>query len=214
MLSDLDKIRTERRKAKANRNKYIGTGNDGGFGGGYGGYGNDSGYGGSGGYGGSSGKLSLHLRISYPSLCSSLFCLLTHHSSSKIYTEVEGAEALRLSEMIRGGEDTKSMMRESMKRIPPRAVPIPSGAPHLLPRRPIVLAAAPGNLDQCLNQKRRKKKSRLQWMIYWAIGATIPASEVDRPHPAQAKRKLSPHLLFPMTVRKVPMSFRPLLIRV
>jgi epsin len=29
LLSDVDKIRTERRKAKNNRNKYVGTGNDG-----------------------------------------------------------------------------------------------------------------------------------------------------------------------------------------
>jgi epsin len=37
LLSDVDKIRTERRKAKANKHKYTGTGNDGGYGGGYGG---------------------------------------------------------------------------------------------------------------------------------------------------------------------------------
>ncbi|KAH8108517.1 hypothetical protein DFH11DRAFT_1747615 [Phellopilus nigrolimitatus] len=47
LLMDVDRIRTERRKAKANRNKYIGTGNDamsytGGSGGRYGGFGNDS----------------------------------------------------------------------------------------------------------------------------------------------------------------------------
>jgi epsin len=60
LLSDVDKIRGERRKAKANKNKYIGTGSDGGMsfggdsGGRYGGFGNDSlGY--SGGGGGSSG---------------------------------------------------------------------------------------------------------------------------------------------------------------
>ena len=51
LLSDVEKIRTERRKAKANKHKYTGTGNDG-FGGGgmsfssggsrYGGFGNDS----------------------------------------------------------------------------------------------------------------------------------------------------------------------------
>ncbi|KAJ7644679.1 hypothetical protein FB45DRAFT_898450 [Roridomyces roridus] len=58
LLSDVEKIRGERRKAKANKHKYIGTGNEGGmsFGGGgsgrYGGFGNDSGsYGGSGGGG-------------------------------------------------------------------------------------------------------------------------------------------------------------------
>lgn len=58
LLSDVDRIRTERRKAKANKNKYIGQGNDGmSFGGGgrFGGFGNDnSNYvGGSGGSGGS-----------------------------------------------------------------------------------------------------------------------------------------------------------------
>lgn len=58
LLSDVEKIRGERRKAKANRNKYTGTGNDamsftsggsryGGFGSetmGYGGGGSDSNY--------------------------------------------------------------------------------------------------------------------------------------------------------------------------
>lgn len=41
MLSDVEKIRAERRKAKANRHKYTGTGNDGmsfGSGGRYGGF--------------------------------------------------------------------------------------------------------------------------------------------------------------------------------
>jgi epsin len=52
MLSDVEKIRTERRKAKANKSKYIGVGNDGGWGSGgspfntgggrYGGFGSDS----------------------------------------------------------------------------------------------------------------------------------------------------------------------------
>ncbi|KAG8857992.1 Epsin-3, clathrin recruitment and traffic between the Golgi and endosome [Tulasnella sp. 330] len=57
LLQDLDRIRQERRKAKANRAKYIGTGNDGlsfGTGGSrYGGFGNDE-YGGGGAGGGSS----------------------------------------------------------------------------------------------------------------------------------------------------------------
>lgn len=61
MLSDLDRVRSERRKAKNNRNKYTGVGNDGGSGlsftsGGsrYGGFGSDSLGGGSGGGGGGS----------------------------------------------------------------------------------------------------------------------------------------------------------------
>lgn len=40
LLMDVEKIRTERRKAKTNKSKYTGIGNDG-FGGGYGGFGND-----------------------------------------------------------------------------------------------------------------------------------------------------------------------------
>jgi epsin len=52
LLADVDKIRQERKKAKANRSKYVGTGNDGfsfgGSGGRYGGFGGDS-LGGSGG---------------------------------------------------------------------------------------------------------------------------------------------------------------------
>ena len=45
LLSDVEKIRLERRKAKANKHKYIGTGNDGALGAGfgrYGGFGNDT----------------------------------------------------------------------------------------------------------------------------------------------------------------------------
>lgn len=56
LLADVDKIRTERRKAKANKSKYTGVGNDGmsfGSSGRYGGFGSDSlssgsGYGGGG----------------------------------------------------------------------------------------------------------------------------------------------------------------------
>ena len=57
LLSDVERIRAERRKAKANRNKYVGTGNDGmsfsgGSGGRYGGFGSDSLSSGSRSYGG------------------------------------------------------------------------------------------------------------------------------------------------------------------
>ena len=56
LLADIEKIRQERKKAKANRSKYVGTGNDGfSFGGSdgrYGGFGNDSYSGGGGGYSG------------------------------------------------------------------------------------------------------------------------------------------------------------------
>lgn len=48
LLVDLDKIRTERRKAKANRSKYTGIGSDPFSGGRYSGMGSDSLYGGSG----------------------------------------------------------------------------------------------------------------------------------------------------------------------
>ncbi|KAI0298149.1 hypothetical protein B0F90DRAFT_1735375 [Multifurca ochricompacta] len=51
LLADVDKIRQERKKAKANRSKYVGSGNDGFGGGRYGGFGNDS-LGGGGGYSG------------------------------------------------------------------------------------------------------------------------------------------------------------------
>lgn len=59
LLGDVEKIRTERRKAKINKHKYTGTGNDAlsfsSGGGRYGGFGSDSlGYGGSGSYGGGS----------------------------------------------------------------------------------------------------------------------------------------------------------------
>ncbi len=51
LLADVEKIRQERKKAKSNRSKYVGTGNDGfsfgGSGGRYGGFGNDSYSGGS-----------------------------------------------------------------------------------------------------------------------------------------------------------------------
>lgn len=60
LLMDVERIRTERRKAKANRNKYIGTGNDGmsslgASGGRYGGFGSDSLGSGSRSYGGGGG---------------------------------------------------------------------------------------------------------------------------------------------------------------
>ena len=63
LLGDVEKIRAERRKAKTNKNKYIGTGNDPmsfttSSGGRYGGFGSESlGYGGGGSYsGGGSGS--------------------------------------------------------------------------------------------------------------------------------------------------------------
>lgn len=57
LLADVEKIRQERKKAKANRSKYVGTGNDGfsfgDSGGRYGGFGSDSlGGGGGGSYSG------------------------------------------------------------------------------------------------------------------------------------------------------------------
>lgn len=59
LLSDVEKIRGERRKAKANRHKYTGTGNDGmsfSSGGRYGGFGNESGFGGGSYSGGGAGE--------------------------------------------------------------------------------------------------------------------------------------------------------------
>lgn len=60
LLSDLDKIRAERRKAKANRSKYTGAGNDGmSFGessGRYGGFGNTMYDSSGGGYSGNTGE--------------------------------------------------------------------------------------------------------------------------------------------------------------
>ena len=57
LLSDVDKIRAERRKAKANKSKYTGTGNDGmsfgSSGSRYGGFGSESAGYGAGGYSGS-----------------------------------------------------------------------------------------------------------------------------------------------------------------
>ena len=72
LLSDVEKIRSERRKAKANRSKYTGVGNDGlslGFesgGGRYGGSGGDSlgtSYNGSYGNGGSLLDIEAHVRL-------------------------------------------------------------------------------------------------------------------------------------------------------
>jgi len=76
LLSDVEKIRAERRKAKANKSKYVGVGNDG-FGGGmsfesggggrYGGFGGDSlGGGGVGSYGGNYSNGTI---FSNPSIC-------------------------------------------------------------------------------------------------------------------------------------------------
>jgi epsin len=68
LLSDVEKIRAERRKAKANKNKYIGVGSDG-FGmsfdsGRYGGFGNDSLGDSSGSYGGNYSNGTVHLNSS------------------------------------------------------------------------------------------------------------------------------------------------------
>lgn len=71
MLSDLDRVRAERRKAKSNRNKYTGVGNDNlsfsSGGGRYGGFGSDSlGGDGGGGYGGGNdGTIYSYLGIQY-----------------------------------------------------------------------------------------------------------------------------------------------------
>lgn len=67
LLGDLDRVRAERRKAKGNRNKYIGTGNDTSSymesGGRYGGFGNESFGGGGAGDDGKSRGLELGSRI-------------------------------------------------------------------------------------------------------------------------------------------------------
>ena len=68
MLLDVDRIRAERRKAKANKNKYIGVGNESTFssGGRYGGFGNES-Y--SGGYGNGERLLSHHITSCFAHVC-------------------------------------------------------------------------------------------------------------------------------------------------
>jgi epsin len=89
LLGDVDKIRAERRKAKTNKNKYTGVGNDGGLsfssgGSRYGGFGSESlGYGGSSsGYGGSSGSYGGDYSGRGPSSFDVRRCLiLIRHSS-------------------------------------------------------------------------------------------------------------------------------------
>jgi epsin len=81
-LSDVEKIRGERRKAKANKSKYIGVGNDGmsgmsfeaGGGGRYGGFGSDSLGGGSSSFnGGSSYGNGKRYNVSMPNISLILF---------------------------------------------------------------------------------------------------------------------------------------------
>jgi epsin len=83
LLGDVDKIRTERRKAKANKNKYQGQGNDGGTsfvtasGSRYGGFGSESlTAGGGGGYEAGDGKLLVPDRPCVKLTNSSCYCLL------------------------------------------------------------------------------------------------------------------------------------------
>ncbi|KAL0064304.1 Epsin-3, clathrin recruitment and traffic between the Golgi and endosome [Marasmius tenuissimus] len=101
LLSDVEKIRTERRKAKANKNKYTGQGSDGmSFGSGsYGGFGNDSGYGGA------------------AAAMAAMAVEATETVTDMVAVEeVEEEAAAPPSEMIvEEGEDLKSIMLEMMK---------------------------------------------------------------------------------------------------
>ncbi|WVF67389.1 hypothetical protein IAT40_002145 [Kwoniella sp. CBS 6097] len=101
LLGDVDKIRTERRKAKSNKNKYQGGGNDGGMsfvtssGSRYGGFGSDSlGGGGGGGGGGGSGSSSRYGRGSYEGgdEYRSSSRNFRESSSKQEYDEYEGAD--------------------------------------------------------------------------------------------------------------------------
>ena len=149
LLSDVEKIRSERRKAKANKNKYIGVGNDG-FGGsfdsGYSGFGNESIGGGS-----YSGNYSNGMPNPYPFSCQVLIKSSIDHVSGG--SSSRGAGTSSFSDNRRGyeeynaGDDEvtqsssptratsgRNVVRKSS--IPPKRTPAPVSAPA--PSEPLV----------------------------------------------------------------------------
>lgn len=125
LLSDLDRVRQERRKAKANRNKYIGTGNDGATGmsfgtesgSRYGGFGSDS-LGGGGGGGGYDGGESLLPIYAGQYLISTMQTIVVDGARVPVAAAVD-------SRMIRA-EDMTSMTPEITKKTHLHAAPPPS----------------------------------------------------------------------------------------
>jgi hypothetical protein len=115
LLADVERIRQERKKAKANRSKYVGTGNDGfSFGGGrYGGFGNETMGSYSGDYGGSA---SGYDRGGLLPLFGRLFSLMAN--LQRLEGAAAGSEIL-----LRGGPTLRSTMLAMMRHHPARRQP-------------------------------------------------------------------------------------------
>ena len=117
LLADVDKIRQERKKAKANRSKYVGTGNDGlSFGSGrYGGFGSES-YG-----GGYSGEYGVNASgYDRGAFLASSSC--SHHQHPD--QNIRGVGAVADSAITRRGEPTlRSTMLATMRLRPAAQLP-------------------------------------------------------------------------------------------
>ncbi|PPQ66389.1 hypothetical protein CVT24_007218 [Panaeolus cyanescens] len=142
LLSDVEKIRSERRKAKANKNKYVGVGSDGmsfdSGGGRFGGFGSDSH--GSGSYGGSSGYTNDH----YSSSSSNRYGGSSSYSgnngggrssfgdsSRRQYEEYNaGDDEISHSSTPARSSSTRTPVRKSTAPTPTAAAPAPAPAPQ------------------------------------------------------------------------------------
>jgi len=124
LLADVEKIRQERKKAKTNRTKYVGTGNDGfsSIGGGrYGGFGNDS-LGGGGSYSGDYGSSASGYERG------EFLGLLPHEILTNV--RIQNSRAVVAMDSVitrRGGPTLRSTMLATMilRRAAPRLVRLP-----------------------------------------------------------------------------------------
>lgn len=125
LLADVEKIRQERKKAKTNKTKYVGTGNDGfSLGGGrYGGFGNDS-LGGGGSYSGDYGSSASGYERG------EFLGLLPHEILTNVRIQNTRAVAVAAMDSViirRGGLTLRSTMLATMilRRAVPRLVRLP-----------------------------------------------------------------------------------------
>ncbi|KAH9829721.1 uncharacterized protein C8Q71DRAFT_789745 [Rhodofomes roseus] len=160
LLSDVDKIRVERRKAKTNKSKYTGIGNDAmsytSGGGRYGGFGNDSaGYGGGGsGYGGGGGGYSGDYGSSYSGSSSSAGGF-RDDAGRRGFQEYDAGDDEELPRRSNSVSSRPSTQRRGSAAQTTAATPITPKAPE---RAPIVdllgmdddFASAPAGTDKAL----------------------------------------------------------------
>ena len=168
MLSDVEKIRAERRKAKANKHKYTGTGNDGmsfgSTGGRYGGFEGGS-------YGNNGGSYSGGGSSSYErgqnDLSNTRMCIVNIDAALEqtmvVAIRVEAAE---VSAMKHGEGGLKNITQEMMKHQPPGVDRLPFLIAQGLGMVLLTLLLRGVRLQQQQHQLHLNRKS-LRW-IYWA----------------------------------------------